>query len=321
MPTYGRDAVPLIVRRQSDFNTAQAALAGGFVALPCYPGTNPGSRRDLYDDKRIGEGADPGAMYLGFETGDGPVVAPFDSESVGWHLSLLLGDPVTTGTGPYTHVWKSGGATQWWTGGSTRGGVHFRYTGLAYASMQLQLARASATQRATFQAVLRDEAKIADPLDATPVAPRASDVPFAAFSGVLRVGGVIAADITDLDWTASNNLTPDEAASSGQPYVAQVLQGDFTQQGLARFRFENAARYDLARAGTATDLRLDWTAGADTLRVDIANVKFAADRLPIDSGGALTLSLPWQAAKPDPGDASLTVTLVNTLPSYADPTP
>jgi hypothetical protein len=43
-------------------------------------------------------------------TADGDVMVPLDAEAFGFWLMAAFGDPVTTGTGPWTHEFRSGGA-------------------------------------------------------------------------------------------------------------------------------------------------------------------------------------------------------------------
>lgn len=317
MPVYGRDSVPLLLRRQADFGTAETAGSAKFLALPCYRNT-VGSRRDLYDDKTLGQGRNPGEMFLGFETADGEIEVPLNSETIGWHLHGLLGAPTTTGTGPYTHVFASGGAMTHHTLGRQAGAVQFVDIGATWNEMRLQIARASQTQRATFGLLGRNEVKAGAVLDATPVQP-GTDLRFFAFDAAALIDGAAVADIVDLELTATNNRTHDQEAVSGDPWPLRILEGDFAVTGRARFRFETAAWYDLARAGTAFDLRVSWANGAHSLQIDVSNCKFSADRVPLDSGGVLSLTLPFQAAKPDAGQPSLKATLVNARAAYANP--
>lgn len=320
MPVYGRDSVPLLLRRQGSYGTAETAGAGKFVSLPCYRNTM-GSRRDLYDDKTLGEGRNPGEMFLGFEVHDGEIEVPLRAETIGWHLYALLGAPQTTGTGPYTHVFESGGAMTFHTLGRQAGAVQFTDIGVAWNEMRLRLARESQTQRATFACLGRNEVKAGAVLDATPVAPGAGDLRFFSFDAGVLIDGSAVAEIVDLELTAGNGRTHDQEAVSGDPWALRILEGDFSVTGRARFRFEDATWYDRARAGTAFDLRARWENGATSLQIDVANCKFSADRVPLESGGVLSVTLPFTAAKPGSSEATMTATLVNGLASYANPAP
>lgn len=320
---YGRDALALLTRRQTtDFNTAEAAGAAKFAQVQAYRATL-GSRRDLFEDRHLGDGRNPGQVLLGFERADGEIVAPLRSETIGWHLYGLLGAPNTTGDSGapelFTHVFTSDGAMTHWTMGYRAGDVWFADTGMTYDSMSFRLARVSETQRMTFALIGRNEAKLGSALDATPVQPDADDdVRLFAYDATMTLGGVAVSDIVDMDLTISQGRTLDEEALSGQPYPLRVLEGDLTISGTARFRFEDASRYDAAAATTEFDMVVTWTSGAQEFSLAIQNLVFGKDAVRLESAGVLTLSLPLRASKAASG-ASVTATLKNYRANYANP--
>lgn len=320
---YGRDAVALLMRRQTtDFNTPEAAGSGKFAQVQAYRAPI-GSRRDLFEDRYLGDGRNPGEVLLGFERADGEIEAPLRSESIGWHLYGLFGAPATTGDGEvpehFSHVFTSAGAMTHWTMGYRAGETWFRDAGMTYNEMRFRLARASETQRMSFGLIGRNEEKLGAALDAAPVEPvAATDLRMFAFDATMTLDGSPAADIVDMDLTISQGRTLDEEAISGQPYPLRVLEGDLTISGTARFRFEDATRYDLAAATTEFDMSVIWTAGTQSFTLAIQNLVFAKDSVRLDSGGVLSLSLPLRASRATSGP-SITATLVNRRADYANP--
>lgn len=91
---------------ESAFGTAPAS---GFVELPIVSHTL-GEERPNDPDDTIGNGRRPRAPEKGTREAGGNVVVPVEAESIGFWLKALFGAPVTTGTGPYTHVFESGAA-------------------------------------------------------------------------------------------------------------------------------------------------------------------------------------------------------------------
>lgn len=317
---YGRDSKPLLWRWQTDFNTPQTAADGSFVALPVYPSQTPGSRRDLYDDKRLGDGRNPGLQRLGFETADGQIEVPLLSQSIGWHLTGLLGLPVTTGAGPYVHTFSSGGAIRYGTAGSVKAGVPFATYGVIHNSMELRIARQSQTQRARFGLLARNEVKLAADLDATPVVyADADDKTFAAFDGLVKVDGADVAEIRDLSITCANGRETDGDAPSGAPWVKRMLEGDFAVTGQMRLSFEDATWYDRAASGTEFDLELSWAQGGDSMVMTIRNVIGGKFPAPLEAAGLLTVTMPVTASRPPSGQPAVTVVLTNGLASYGNP--
>jgi len=72
-----------------------------------FASTSLGAEQPLLGAELLGYGRDPLAPIKDAVTADGDVVVPIDAEAFGFWLKAAFGDPVTTGTGPYTHVCQS----------------------------------------------------------------------------------------------------------------------------------------------------------------------------------------------------------------------
>ncbi len=84
--------------------------AGGFTKMP-FASTTLGSEQPLLNSELLGYGRDPLAPIKDAVTADGNVVLPIDAATFGFWLKAAFGQPVTTGTGPWTHAFRSGGWT------------------------------------------------------------------------------------------------------------------------------------------------------------------------------------------------------------------
>nr|MDQ2735491.1 phage tail tube protein [Pseudomonadota bacterium] len=100
---------------------SNAVVAGVFEATP---GTVPapgaswfaiplvshslGEERPLITSDLLGQGREMQDPVPDVATNDGDVVVPVDARNFGRWLRLYFGDPLATGAGPYTHVFKSG---------------------------------------------------------------------------------------------------------------------------------------------------------------------------------------------------------------------
>ncbi len=82
----------------------------GYMQMP-FASTSLGAEQPLLGSELLGYGRDPLAPIKDAVTADGDVVVPIDAEAFGFWLKAAFGDPVTTGTGPYTHVFTSGSWT------------------------------------------------------------------------------------------------------------------------------------------------------------------------------------------------------------------
>src|SRR4051794_33075697 len=93
------------IARETTWGTAPA---GGWHQIAVYS-LDFRPREPFINDPMIGQGRerqDPQRDPLDCTP---TVEVPIARRCSGYWLTALLGLPVTTGTGPYTHVWKSGG--------------------------------------------------------------------------------------------------------------------------------------------------------------------------------------------------------------------
>ncbi len=68
-----------------------------------------GGERGLVADDLLGHGRDPRDPIPDAEVVEGEIEIPMDAEALGAWLKALFGAPITTGTGPYVHEFRSGG--------------------------------------------------------------------------------------------------------------------------------------------------------------------------------------------------------------------
>ena len=68
-----------------------------------------GGERGLVADDLLGHGRDPRDPIPDAEVVEGEIEIPLDAEALGAWLKAPFGDPITTGTGPYAHEFRSGG--------------------------------------------------------------------------------------------------------------------------------------------------------------------------------------------------------------------
>lgn len=172
MPNARGNEARLLSRRQASFATAESANDGLFYAVPFYSYNVTPSGELANDDANYGD-AFPGDVVDGLRNLSGAMVVPMGFNSIGWHLSQLLGLPVTTGTGPYTHVFAAAAQPSplLATHGISHNGVakHFTQDSLAMTGLELQAQKNGQRQRVTFNLAGREEVKAAATLDATPV--------------------------------------------------------------------------------------------------------------------------------------------------------
>jgi hypothetical protein len=84
--------------------------AGGYTRMP-FASTSLGAEQPLLNSELLGYGRDPLAPVKDAVTADGDVVVPLDANAFGFWLKAAFGEPTTTGSGPWTHEFRSGSWT------------------------------------------------------------------------------------------------------------------------------------------------------------------------------------------------------------------
>ena len=84
--------------------------ASGYTRAP-FASTSLGAEQPLLSSELLGYGRDPLGPIKDAMTADGDVVVPLDAEALGFWLKAAFGEPVTSGSGPYSHEFRSGSWT------------------------------------------------------------------------------------------------------------------------------------------------------------------------------------------------------------------
>ena len=87
-----------------------APPAGGWFRMP-FASASLGAEQPLLSSELLSYGRDPLPPVNDAVTADGDVVVPIDVEAFGVWLKAAFGQPTTTGSGPYTHEFRTGGWT------------------------------------------------------------------------------------------------------------------------------------------------------------------------------------------------------------------
>lgn len=319
------DEAQLLLRRQSTFGTAEAAGAGQFMNLPFYTFNNA-PQAGLEEDDAIYGDSHPGDAVEGLRQAQGSMAVPLGLSSIGWHLYALLGEPTTTGTGPYTHVFEPSDIITplMQTAGIDHLGVdeHFLQDSLFYTGMQLAGRKDGQRARATFDLISRAEVK--DPGSATrdtaPVSFASDTVPV-GFQGTVEKDGTEVAGITGMNATIATGTALDQEAMNGLATAADVIAGRWNINGDITARFRDTTWYDLGDTGAACDMHLKYALSASlSLEFEFRNVRFERSGIPITGRDVLSTTFNWRVQRPTGGNASMTATLINGVANYANPT-
>ncbi|MEP0155249.1 phage tail tube protein [Pseudophaeobacter sp.] len=322
MTTARGDQAQLLVRNQAAFGVAEAAAAGKFFALPFYS-YNLTPSEDLGQDDAIAGDNNPGDAVAGLRNMSGDMAVPMGLNSIGWHLSQMMGSPVTSvisaGT-EFEHVFETSAlpALALLTHGISHRGVdrHFTQDSIAYTSMAIRAQKNGERARATFNLMGREEASGVPTLDATPVS-YAPDYAPVGFQGLCSIDGGAAASITAANYNLTRGIEPDQESLNGLATAAAIDDGVWGLEGSVDIRFKDMQIYDLANAGTAFKLELKWTISASAfLTIEAPSIRLERSGVPIGGRGNLSASFNFKGNRPAAGQPLLRATLRNATANY-----
>ncbi|MEL6960456.1 MAG: phage tail tube protein, partial [Pseudomonadota bacterium] len=265
----------------------------------------------------------PGDAVAGLQALSGPMVVPLGLSSIGWHLRGLLGAPVTSGSGDFTHTFQTApeppiplvthGISH------TRIGKHFVQDSLAYSGMEIRAVKNGERARATFNMTGRSEARVGATLDTAPVLYNPDVVPV-GFSGQAKVNGSAAAMITTANLSLNSGVEADQETLNGASTAAGMDTGMWQLSGSFDARFQDETWYDRGVNGTSIDLTLAWALSATlSLEITAHDVRVERSGIPIDGRGIISSSFNFRANRPQPGQTLLTAVLKNAVASYGNP--
>ncbi|MFC6688646.1 phage tail tube protein [Jhaorihella thermophila] len=289
--------------------------ASGFVRMP-FTSCGLGAEQPLIESDLLGLGRDPAAPIRDAVTVDGDIGIPVDVEAIGYWLKALFGDPVTSGTGPYTHEFRSGA----WSLPSMSIEVGMpevprfaMYGGCVADRLQLRMERAG-NLAATVSLVARGETTAASSQAGTPAAIALQR--FGHFHGSITRNGASLGNVVVAEIEYANNLDrietirADGRIDGADPSVAALT-------GTIDVRFADTTLVDQAVAGGACELEFAWALpSGESLTITAHSVFLPRPRLAIEGPRGVQASFAWQGARDDALGRMCTVTLVNNVSAY-----
>ncbi len=165
-----------------------------------------GSEQGLIDSDILGQGRDPAAPSRDVIKVEGDMVAPVDLRYFGHWLKALLGNPTTSGTGPYEHVYGSGAMVLPSLSveiGMPEVPAFFLIGGVRLNSMALNFQR-SGQASATFNVIAQSETRNNASQGGVPSS--LAFKRFGQFQGQVKLDGAPLANLTGANLTYTNNL-------------------------------------------------------------------------------------------------------------------
>jgi hypothetical protein len=311
---------------------ARAQLALAFESVYGTPPTPPafwrmpfasstlGSERPLLASELLGYGRDPLPPVPDVETGDGDIVVPIDLRAWGVWLKAAFGAPNTTGTGPYSHEFQSGG----WSlpsmsieAGNPEVPSYRMSSGCVLNTISWTMQR-SGLLTATVGLVAQGETAAG-----TSAAGTLTDfdvVRFGQFNGAVERNGTPLGNIVSAQVTYSNNLDRietirnDGKIEGADPTIAAL-------SGTIDVRFADQTLLNQAINGDPAELTFGFVRSASqSFELVVHAVYLPKPRLPIQGPAGVQATFEWQAARDAVLGRMCTATLINDVADYDNPT-
>jgi len=289
--------------------------AGGFTKMP-FASTSLGSEQPLLNSELLGYGRDPLPPIKDAVTADGNVVVPIDAEAFGFWLKAAFGDPVTSGVGPYTHEFRSGG----WTlpSLSIETGMpeiprFAMYSGCVLDTLSWQMQR-SGLLTATASLVAQGES-IATVSAAGTLAELGLQR-FGHFNGSITRNGSSLGNIVSAEITYANTLDRVETIRSdgridgADPSIAALT-------GRVEVRFADQVLVNQAINGDPCALEFAYVLpSGESLTLTAHAVYLPRPRIEISGPQGVQATFDWQAARDSTLGRMCTVALINAIEEY-----
>ena len=289
--------------------------ASGFTKMP-FASTTLGAEQPLLASEILGYGRDPLAPVKDAVTADGDVVVPIDAEAFGIWLKAAFGSPVTTGTGPYTHEFRSGS----WAlpSMSIETGMpevprYAMYSGCMLDQLSWQMNR-SGLLTATARLIAQGETVAAVSAAGSP-----EDLAlqrFGHFNGAVSRDGVALGNVVSAEITYANTLDrvetirADGKIDGADPSIAALT-------GRIEVRFADQMLVAQALTGDPCELTFGWSlASGETLTFTAHAVYLPRPRIEIPGPQGIQASFDWQAARAETTGRMCTAVLVNSVSGY-----
>ncbi len=287
----------------------------GFTKMP-FASTTLGAEQPLLNSELLGYGRDPLAPIKDAVTADGDVIVPIDAEAFGFWLKATFGAPTTTGTGPWTHEFRSGA----WTlpslsieTGMPEVPRYAIYSGCVLDQLSWQMQR-SGLLTATARLVAQGEMVGTISSAGTPAPIDLKR--FGHFNGAITRNGEALGNVVSAQITYANNLDrietirADGRIDGADPSIAALT-------GSIEVRFADSSLVTQAIDGDPCALAFSYALpSGESFSFTVHAVYLPRPRIEISGPQGVQATFDWQAARDNTLGRMCTATLINDREEY-----
>ena len=298
------------------FETTYGTPPGsGFFPLP-FVSETLGPEQELIEDDLLGNGRESYDPVEDVVVNDGTVVVPVDLRNFGYWLKLLFGNPATTGSDPYTHIFTSGADSLPSLSAEAMmpdvPSYEMNY-GLRANSLQIGLSR-SGLLNGSIELVGKGALDRASTSAAGTLATELAVRRFRQATGEIKREGTKLGSIVSAEVSFTNNLDkvetiqPDGEIEDVDPAKAMATGNLVT-------RYDSLTLHNDATNNTPVELSFGWAlSGGYSLIFNMPRVFLPRKKTPIEGPNGVQSSLNFLASGAE--GACITATLVNDVATY-----
>jgi hypothetical protein len=298
--------------------TAGVAATGNFILIPAVS-LRMGQQQTFLPNDLIGQGRDPARPSRDVSETTGQAVLPVDLRAIGYWLSMIFGAPITTGAGPYTHEWRSGGlATDLYSIEQQHPDLatprYFLNKDVTGDGFDLELAPNGQLQM-TFDLSYGAQTPSSSSGAGTPTS--VAVVRFSQFENYINLNGTALGKIVRARMPFRNQLDKIRYVG-GAGAVGDTAPGSTESRGQLTARFADNTLVQLALDQTTFSLEVGFEKSASQkLSFKLEQAEIATTGSPPAGAGAIELVLDLIGSKAASPSRMMTVTLINDIASYA----
>jgi hypothetical protein len=276
--------------------------------------------RNLNTAQTITGTRNPVQPFQGNVSVTGQAVVPLDLIAFGWWLRGMFGAPATTGSGPYTHVFKipdtqpSMVAEKKFDFATAQSYV--KQNGIKISSLGLNFGGDGELVANLGIVGAKEAAPSATPYDATVTAVSLNRVN--NFQAAILEGGASIATVTDLAMNLEFGLDTGNYVIGGGGQLGDIPEGIIGVSGTLTALYADNTLQAKAAAVAESSLAITLTSGAHSLKFEIPELFYQWNTPGITGPQGVRQELPFQGFLDNAAGASaFIVTLVNAVESYA----
>jgi len=255
----------------------------------------------------------------------GSITMGMHLDAVGWLIKHGIGVPVTTGSGPYEHVSKLGydGAS---VGdlpagltiehGYTSKDKYIPYEGCKISTLGFKAAGSEGIATVEVGIIGKTEAAISGTaLDASPT--EYTSTALANYHATIKEGGTTLGSAAEVTFDLDNGLDDKTRTIGSAGQITDLPESAAVVSGTLVAFFADEALYNKAKAGTESSLELTWTQGANSLVLDVEELRYTPKSPAVSGPAGVKVTLAFTGYYQDGASASaITSTLTNDVVSY-----